>query len=353
MFQRQIFNMVQYPVAHEYRSNSGRAQIERRLAPFWKGLDSHDPSWTDYQFACAFRGLPVPDSRANPPDGFFPPPLATSPSPSGVINTRAPNSFVPALGLPDYPFPHQPSTSSFSNPVPPAQRASSPFKSHGTRLAAALSFGSSRSPSEPESSAALREVMLPPDAYLNGQPIEGALYRRAIECPICFLSYPPYLNYTRCCLQPICSECFVQIKRPDPHLPEHHVGVGAEDTSSEGNHGLDGQDELVSEPSTCPYCQQSELGVTYDPPPFRRGLVYAFSTRDEGISDTYNKPQMAANQGCVQVLLPERFQPPPHKRVCHPRPTPRHHWKPVVGPRAFQQRHRMSLQPIVFAQIGP
>ena len=28
-----------------------------------------------------------------------------------------------------------------------------------------------------------------------------------------------HLNISRCCLQPICSECFVQIKRLDPHPP--------------------------------------------------------------------------------------------------------------------------------------
>ena len=33
------------------------------------------------------------------------------------------------------------------------------------------------------------------------------------------LYYPKHLNISRCCLQPICSECFVQIKRLDPHPP--------------------------------------------------------------------------------------------------------------------------------------
>lgn len=30
----------------------------------------------------------------------------------------------------------------------------------------------------------------------------------------------------------------------------------------------------MSEPAACPYCTQTEFGVTYEPPPFRRGLVY-------------------------------------------------------------------------------
>jgi hypothetical protein len=31
---------------------------------------------------------------------------------------------------------------------------------------------------------------------------------------------------------------------------------------------------LVSEPAACPFCVQPEFGVTFDPPPFRRGLAY-------------------------------------------------------------------------------
>ena len=53
----------------------------------------------------------------------------------------------------------------------------------------------------------------------SSPPLEVLLYREAIECPICFLYYPKYLNRTKCCSQLICSECFVQIKRADPHTP--------------------------------------------------------------------------------------------------------------------------------------
>lgn len=81
--------------------------------------------------------------------------------------------------------------------------------------------------------------------------------------------YPPHLNKTRCCDQPICSECFVQIKRPDPHPPEHH-GDASENPPAEPEEEIN----LVSEPAACPYCAQPEFGVTYEPPPFRRGLVY-------------------------------------------------------------------------------
>jgi hypothetical protein len=124
-----------------------------------------------------------------------------------------------------------------------------------------------------------REIMLPHDPFVNGQPLEAYLYKDATECPICFLYYPPYLNRTRCCDQPICSECFVQIKRPDPHPPEH--GESNQANSEGGANGEqhrannDGEWQLVSEPSSCPFCVQPEFGVTYNPPPFRRGLSYA------------------------------------------------------------------------------
>jgi hypothetical protein len=114
-----------------------------------------------------------------------------------------------------------------------------------------------------------REVQLPKDPYVNGQAMEAFLYKDATECPICFIYYPPYLNKTRCCDQPICSECFVQIKRPDPHPPEHS------DPSSPPVEPQENPEALVSEPANCPYCQQAEFGVTYEPPPFRRGLAYA------------------------------------------------------------------------------
>jgi hypothetical protein len=61
--------------------------------------------------------------------------------------------------------------------------------------------------------------------------------------------YPPNINYSRCCEQPICTECFVQIKRAEP-TPQH----------------------LESEPAACPYCVQEDFGVVYTPPKWRTGI---------------------------------------------------------------------------------
>lgn len=44
-------------------------------------------------------------------------------------------------------------------------------------------------------------------------------WQHPIECPICFLWYPENINYCRCCHQPICTECFVEIKRSENGEP--------------------------------------------------------------------------------------------------------------------------------------
>lgn len=81
------------------------------------------------------------------------------------------------------------------------------------------------------------------------------LYRNNLECPICFIYYPAPLNISRCCVQPICTECFVQIRRLDPH-PPHDDPAGQDETPH----------LLISEPANCPYCALPEFGVTYTRP---------------------------------------------------------------------------------------
>eukprot|EP00698_Gefionella_okellyi_P017351 TRINITY_DN5058_c0_g1_i1.p1 TRINITY_DN5058_c0_g1~~TRINITY_DN5058_c0_g1_i1.p1 ORF type:complete len:474 (-),score=106.17 TRINITY_DN5058_c0_g1_i1:156-1577(-) len=53
------------------------------------------------------------------------------------------------------------------------------------------------------------------------------------ECPICFLFYPGGLNRSNCCKKPICTECYLQIKKP---------------TSSH---------------ASCPFCNKSKYSVVY------------------------------------------------------------------------------------------
>ena len=126
-----------------------------------------------------------------------------------------------------------------------------------------------------------QEIQLPRDPHVNGQLLELFLYKDALDCPICFMYYPPYLNKTRCCDQLICSECFVQIKRPEPHPPEHGESSGAAASQPEQQEPQEVSQDymLVSEPATCPFCKTPEFGITYEAPPFRRGLAHAHSAQ--------------------------------------------------------------------------
>ncbi|KAF5358473.1 hypothetical protein D9756_001900 [Leucocoprinus leucothites] len=105
---------------------------------------------------------------------------------------------------------------------------------------------------------------------------EAAVYRGAVECPICFLYYPPNINHSRCCDQAICTECFVQIKRNEPTTTH-----------------------LVSEPAACPYCVQDNFGVVYRPPHWRAGIG------SDGSTPSWPEPPR------------ESAQPPTHKRRQH------------------------------------
>ncbi|KAH0430697.1 hypothetical protein CcaCcLH18_07612 [Colletotrichum camelliae] len=242
-------------------------QLERRLAPFWRGLNDYSDNWTEYQLICAGRGLDIPAADDQPPPEFIP--KANTPASPTESSQNLANLTVP-MG------PRSLSVGSDRSGSGPASGVTSPnaaqqqsrsIKPRAKAIAAALS-GGSRNSSATEVSP--REIQLPNDPFVNGQPLEVFLYKDATECPICFLTYPPYLNRTRCCDQPICSECFVQIKRADPHYPEHH----GEPNEQPPNHPEESPEMLISEPATCPYCQQTEFGVTYDAPPFRRGLTY-------------------------------------------------------------------------------
>ncbi|KAF4591349.1 C2H2 zinc finger protein [Ophiocordyceps camponoti-floridani] len=249
-------------------------QIERKLAPFWRGLNDWSESWAEHQLVAAARGLPVPPADAPPDADLVPQPRQQEPGSSqsigGLTVPLGPRTLSAASDRSE----HAAGADSQSPAAHSKSTASTAFKPRAKAIAAALSV-SSRNASTTDLTP--KEVKLPYDPFVNGQPLEVYLYKEATECPICFLSYPPYLNSTRCCDQPICSECFVQIKRADPHLPEHHPDGEARDP----NQGLTAEDPpemLISEPSACPYCQQPEFGVTYEPPHFRRGLVHSTST---------------------------------------------------------------------------
>lgn len=93
------------------------------------------------------------------------------------------------------------------------------------------------------------------DDNLPSKDLLLKLYKNPIECPICFLYYPNNLNLSRCCLQPICTECFVQIKRLDPH-PPHDQQNQSQDNELPHT--------IISEPSNCPYCAMNDFGVIFE-----------------------------------------------------------------------------------------
>ncbi|CAO3622991.1 unnamed protein product [Cunninghamella blakesleeana] len=81
------------------------------------------------------------------------------------------------------------------------------------------------------------------------------LYKDTVDCPICFLYYPPFINRTRCCNNFICTECFLRLKRSD---------------------------DSPSETIPCPFCNQPNLGIVRIPPSW--SLHYArFSQRRSDI----------------------------------------------------------------------
>ncbi|KAK5133409.1 hypothetical protein LTR08_007748 [Meristemomyces frigidus] len=241
-------------------------QIERRLAPFWKGLDDHSDSWTEAQLVAAVRGLPIP---------------AADEVSAEMMRTTFPNSSNPRgsdVNINSLMVPISSRSQSYQSDASANLSASHPaFSNSGfaspsntsallrgrAKTLASLATGSKSQLSE----MTPKETQLPKDPSVNGLPIEAYLYREAPECPICFMYYPPYLNRTRCCDQSICSECFVQIKRPEPHPPEHEQPGQSRPPEEEA-------EMLVSEVAACPFCVTPEFGVTYDPPPFRRGLTY-------------------------------------------------------------------------------
>ncbi|KAB8241619.1 protein sip5 [Aspergillus flavus] len=253
--------------------------IERRLAPFWRGLNDFSDSWTEHQLMAAARGLPIPPPDEIPSElEYKNPPKITegakeSTDTKGIQHLTVPiTSRSQSYGSDA----SQSSTPAHSLPSPTSPLASGTSSSPLFRTRAKTLASLTTSKHGTQADPAPREIQLPRDPFVNGQPIEAYLYKDAAECPICFLYYPPYLNRTRCCDQPICSECFVQIKRPDPHPPEHgDSDPNAPAAAAEGD-AADNQDsQLVSEPAACPFCVQPEFGVTYAPPPFRRGLTYA------------------------------------------------------------------------------
>ncbi|KAI0535260.1 hypothetical protein GGR58DRAFT_448888 [Xylaria digitata] len=281
-------------------------QIERKIAPFWRGLDDFKDTWAEHQIIAAARGLEIPPAD-QVPEHLIPQPRPPHESPE-ASSSNLNNLTVPiearTLSASSDRATSLPGSVITSPTSPAAPKATSPLKQPKKALAAALNL--SRNNSQPE--IVPREINLPHDPFVNGQALEVFLYKEGEECPLCLMYYPPYLNRTRCCCQLICSECFVQIKRPDPHFPEHH-GDGSNPPESEVN-SEEQNERLIMEAAKCPYCTQSDFGVTYDPPPLRRGLSYAFPPSGLGTMST----AMSSTSSINSSLSPTAASPKPSRK---------------------------------------
>ena len=249
-------------------------------------MNDHSDSWTENQLVAAARGLPIPAPDEIPVEEepkLYPNAESEMKTPAKNINSlTVPMSSRAQSFTSDTSSNISPSQSSFPpgpGTFPEASSSGSALFRGRAKTLASLTTSSKN----PQGDITPREMQLPKDPFVNGQQIEAYLYKDASECPICFLFYPPYLNKTRCCDQAICSECFVQIKRPDPHPPEHADPTAQPPPPTEE---VVDPEELVSEPAACPFCVQPEFGITYDSPPFRRGLTYVNHSSTHPLANT-------------------------------------------------------------------
>jgi hypothetical protein len=329
--------------------------IERRLAPFFKGLADYDEDWSERQLLAAIRGIPLsavsPDENNNNNNdggstGDLTSTSITEENTTGMhedddMDTTATSADVLSSSVPNdkgslSTSPSKQAGSASSSPLPPHAESSSSESDRDPELEKILEMKgeayhmeySSSAQEDDETKRRSQSVSSPATSVANvtavtsittrqrantssrynqangagdGKPVELMVYKGAIECPICFLFYPKYLNHTRCCAQPICSECFVQIKRPDPHPPYHEGGSSEEQSSTSNNNPTTSereQHELVSEPACCPYCTAPDFGVIYIPPPFRSGLA------QESSSSKLHLPSLFSNHGSSGTSTP-------------------------------------------------
>ncbi|BFZ53396.1 SNF1-interacting protein [Savitreella phatthalungensis] len=248
-----------YTGAHDWKRSIVRSQqLARRLAPYYKGLDDFEEDWTDQQLLENLR-------RQLPATPYNNALLTSINDPSGVTRSAQGSQQTSTASSPSRP-------SSF---IETQQQNSS---GSSASAAAAAGGGAPRRPRAVtmDSSSNIHRVQRP------RVPFGVMLYKNSVECPICFLYYPSNIATTRCCRQPICTECFVQIKRPNPHPPIVHADEVNPDAQNEN------PDTLVMEAPVCPYCNETDFGVIYTQPDFSRARGFVpipASERDVSASD--------------------------------------------------------------------
>ncbi len=119
-----------------------------------------------------------------------------------------------------------------------------------------------------------------------------------IECPICFLHFPQDSNYTTCCIQNICTDCFTQIKviveqqdneNSTPSLPISPVSSSLLSTCFDETSPHVHDKYVVF--STCPFCVSNNFSVIYvGPSSAYLSVLPSASSSDNSHSSTHHPP---------------------------------------------------------------
>jgi hypothetical protein len=142
---------------------------ERRLAPFYKGLDDYDEEWTDYQLSHMVK------------EGKLPP-TADPPSPEQTNSRPPPNSSSPTLLI----SPSGDEQQGNLGPSSPRGRGKSLVEpSHQTTESSTTNLAASNKDkrNRPRALTTGSSTLIP----TWGKPLEAVVYHNAVECPVCFL----------------------------------------------------------------------------------------------------------------------------------------------------------------------
>ncbi|CEP61296.1 Sip5p LALA0_S02e11232g [Lachancea lanzarotensis] len=240
--------------------------LERRLAPFYTPLQDYDESWTPQELVKIVDGLPLHAPFSENMEAF---------------------EGVPVGNLSQNDFDHL-----IDKSLSRREQRRMRGKIFGARLYQKRLRWQERE-NEKFLELKLEARKLPEgqkEAFLPSNDLKVDLYQNGSECPICFLYYPHPMNLSRCCLQPICSECFVQIKRQEPHFPHDSEDNGAHNDEDEKDPNL-----LTSEPTNCPYCATPDYGVVYEPTANRRIGLHGSSPSTYKHRDSIETPQVSSS----------------------------------------------------------
>ncbi|KAL5035666.1 SNF1-interacting protein [Batrachochytrium dendrobatidis] len=240
-----------------------RLVIERRLAPFYRGMncDTDIPCLPDGFVANPTPG-PTPSVVMSAAATSASIPISLEPTSSMTARSHS-ESYLASINAEAGPQPilanstaedhgtvfpqYQPTqTTTLSDPAAIKISLNTPAifsttgKSTGRSLTSLVRNRTSAILSTSPGSMGIGQRSLSTNALTEIPPRQislAQLYKTPIECPICFLYYPKNINFTRCCDHPICTDCFIQIKRS----------------------------QTTFEPAECPYCVVPNFGITYSP----------------------------------------------------------------------------------------